>query len=627
MNLFHARLLLVVITLLFYKSASAGPLDDYYLQQFGEAKSNQLQKAVLSVPADIQESARCGMPLKKGLRRDWNLLEASTQKVLAKQLALTTLPGEITLLSSGGHFIIHYTTTSSPQVCQNKISSNYGLIFDDVPTPPFPYTLQSWVQTVGDTFEYVYGYYYNNLGYSLPPNFPATKYNVTLRSLACDGYYGVTQGDQPTSSESVHYTSFIDIDKDFTNQIFTKVTQYNPLPTYTPLQSLQVTAAHEYHHAIQYGYNYYFNSWYAEATSTWMEDELFDSVNQLYSYIPTWFAQSRLSLDIPEDTTTGGGYGRWIFNRYLAEQHTTAMIRTAWEKLAPLPSPDGYSDIRMVPVLDSLLSSSYGTSLGNDFFGFAKRVYQRDWTTHTSETNKIHTYSPVTTYSTYPVNSTASNPVPSVTLPHYAFAYYTFLPSSSSPHNLNITVTGTSGIKATTFIKNSVGTITEYPFPTVNGTTITIPGFSSSKEAVLLICNITDVDDHQANFSTDSFTPVVNEPTLTPNSSSSGSGCFIATAAYGSYLHPQVQKLRHFRDNHLLTNVPGRAFVTLYYRYSPPLAEFIARHAFLRGMTRMFLTPIIIAVIHPVTSVATLLFAVILLYRPLRRRYLERIVV
>ncbi len=601
MNLFHARLLLVVFTLLFSKPVSAGPLDDYYLQQFGEAKSAQLQKAVLSVPADIQESARCGMPLKKGLRRDWALLEASTQKVLAKQLASPVLASPATYTSSAGHFRVHYATTGSDAPPLTDLNGN---------------GIPDWVETVAATFETVYANY-SSLGYHPAPTAGGAPYDLYLLDLAPQRYYGVTTSYQPIASASYPnaYTSWMELDNNFTDSIFS---------FYTPLQNLQVTAAHEYHHAIQYGYNYYFDTWYAEATSTWMEDELFDGVNQLYSYIPTWFTQSRLSLDIPDDITTGGGYGRWIFNRYLAEQHTNAMIRTAWEKLIPLPSPDGNSDIPMVPVLESLLYSSYGTSLGNDFFGFAKRVYQRDWTTHTSETNKIHAYLQVATYSTYPVNITVSTPAPSVTLPHYAFAYYTFLPSSSSPNNLNITVTGTSGIKATAFIKNSVGTITEYPFSTVNGTTVTIPGFSSSREAVLLVANTTDVDNHQANFSTDSLTSGVYEPATTTNS---GSGCFIATAAYGSYLHPQVQLLRHFRDNYLLTNVPGRVFVTLYYRYSPPLADFIARHPFLRGVTRLFLTPIIFAVVHPVASAATLLLAAIMLYRPLRRRYLERVVV
>ena len=42
-----------------------------------------------------------------------------------------------------------------------------------------------------------------------------------------------------------------------------------------------------------------------------------------------------------------------------------------------------------------------------------------------------------------------------------------------------------------------------------------------------------------------------------------GGSCFIATAVYGSYLHPHVAVLKDFRDKRLLTNEPGRAFVRL----------------------------------------------------------------
>ena len=70
-------------------------------------------------------------------------------------------------------------------------------------------------------------------------------------------------------------------------------------------------------------------------------------------------------------------------------------------------------------------------------------------------------------------------------------------------------------------------------------------------------------------------------------------GCFIATAAFGSYMEPHVKILRNFRDTCLLSCKPGRAFVAIYYTYSPPVAHFIAKHDTLRTMVRWSLLPLI----------------------------------
>lgn len=51
--------------------------------------------------------------------------------------------------------------------------------------------------------------------------------------------------------------------------------------------------------------------------------------------------------------------------------------------------------------------------------------------------------------------------------------------------------------------------------------------------------------------------------------------CFIATAVYEDYDHPQVKALRKFRDEYLLTNEAGKSFVKTYYKYSPKFADYV----------------------------------------------------
>jgi hypothetical protein len=70
-------------------------------------------------------------------------------------------------------------------------------------------------------------------------------------------------------------------------------------------------------------------------------------------------------------------------------------------------------------------------------------------------------------------------------------------------------------------------------------------------------------------------------------------GCFIATAAYGSLMEPHVKILRDFRDRFLLGNTVGNRLVSLYYTYSPPMAEFIKKHDNLRAMVRISLLPVV----------------------------------
>jgi len=68
--------------------------------------------------------------------------------------------------------------------------------------------------------------------------------------------------------------------------------------------------------------------------------------------------------------------------------------------------------------------------------------------------------------------------------------------------------------------------------------------------------------------------------------SKSGATCFVATAAYGDWRHPDVEFLRWYRDAVLVDSAGGRAFTSVYRKVGPHLAKLVRPHPKVRNVTR-----------------------------------------
>jgi len=72
-----------------------------------------------------------------------------------------------------------------------------------------------------------------------------------------------------------------------------------------------------------------------------------------------------------------------------------------------------------------------------------------------------------------------------------------------------------------------------------------------------------------------------------------GRSCFIATAVYGDPMAFEVVTLRHFRDSVLKKTYLGRKFVALYYKVSPPIADWLRTKPNLSGVVRFVLNQLV----------------------------------
>ncbi|MCG8335023.1 MAG: S8 family peptidase [Proteobacteria bacterium] len=130
----------------------------------------------------------------------------------------------------------------------------------------------------------------------------------------------------------------------------------------------------------------------------------------------------------------------------------------------------------------------------------------------------------------------------------------------------------------------------------LTGVTSDTASFTAPSEPETLIFQL-DVTDDTNNTSSISMSVSISNPPASSSggggSGGGGGGCFIATAAYGTAMEPDVRYLRAFRDEYLLTNKPGQIFVDFYYDYSPPVADTLREYSLLRTLVRGSLKPLV----------------------------------
>ena len=125
-----------------------------------------------------------------------------------------------------------------------------------------------------------------------------------------------------------------------------------------PIDSLRVTAAHEFFHALQFGYDFREDPWLLESTATWIEESFADPVDDNRRYLR--FGTVRRP-GVPLDDFSNdryAQYGDWAWWEFLTDRYGEGVVRAVWRRADTVrDAPDLFSVAALGAVLDRTAGS------------------------------------------------------------------------------------------------------------------------------------------------------------------------------------------------------------------------------------------------------------------------------
>jgi hypothetical protein len=214
------------------------------------------------------------------------------------------------------HFRVHYTLTGSDRATEE------------------------FVEAVAHAVEEFYRIEIIELGWAAPPSDGYmggdARYDVYLRDLigSGEGALGYASqrllvGDNPNSPEvETHaYASLIALDNDYAD------TASDSSPT--QLSLMRATFAHEFHHAIQFGYDARDpHGWFYEASAVWMETKAAGKEQDATGYVEYAYQYPELCFGTDTDPRGGLMYGEWTFMQMLEDDFGDGAVLDLWRNIA-----------------------------------------------------------------------------------------------------------------------------------------------------------------------------------------------------------------------------------------------------------------------------------------------------
>ncbi len=259
---------------------------------------------------------KCGTPAILRFVTNYDRLDQGLLKSLGVQLI-----GRDTLLTDSvdsprGRFRVHYTTLGADAL----------------------YGGAETAAQIASIMDSVYTYIVDTLDYPAPPRDGYEpggdeKYDIYMKNLG-SMFYGMTYADSLGFGDPQKATSFIELNADPR-----RLHGYNNDP-HSPMDAIRVTAAHEFFHAVQFGIDwgeaedigteYDERRYWMEMSAVWMEEEIYDDINDYYYYLEHFFNVPEYSIQRFQGLLDLHPYGSVVFPIYLSERFGRDIIRDIW---------------------------------------------------------------------------------------------------------------------------------------------------------------------------------------------------------------------------------------------------------------------------------------------------------
>ena len=277
------------------------------------------------------EGVKTGLEVTPALKELATRLSAlhGSERRRARRLLERPVPGKAQPGESAYQVPEHDPPLCSAHFCIHWVDSGAD-------APPLVSTLgdgvPDYIRTMSQVFEHVYQVENQQLGWRRPPGDGTRgggfdKVDVYVKDVGGEGIFGYSTPDPGQRGSS--QAAYLVMDDDYATAQFPRYTSY--------LAPMEVTAAHEYNHVIQFGYDVLQDTWFLESTAVWMEDAVYDDVNDYLSYVGPWAKLTQLpltSFDYLDETDPLNVkvYGDAVWNRWLFSHYGQALIRNAWER-------------------------------------------------------------------------------------------------------------------------------------------------------------------------------------------------------------------------------------------------------------------------------------------------------